>query len=215
MGARASRRPWPRQLATTDAHAARASSSGSAKAVGTPFPAWTRDTNSWEMLEAASPSAPPRAATRAGTSCACGSHDVDMSRAMNCVIWPGSAAAGSPTQSVVTVCSTASDPMCSSSRGISFGSAKPAATAAAAVAAAAAAAALLALLARLARRRRRRLLRRRRRRPRRREVRLKRVGVGLLQRHQHLPEVAGEHGVYRRRLLQQREELRHLLARVS
>jgi hypothetical protein len=74
---------------------------------------------------------------------------------------------------------------------------------------------LLALLARLARRRRRRLLRRRRRRPRRREVRLKRVGVGLLQRHQHLPEVAGEHGVYRRRLLQQREELRHLLARLS
>ena len=132
---------WPRQLATTDAHAARASSSGSAKAVGTPFPAWTRETNSWEMLEAASPSAPPRAATRAGTSCACGSHDVDMSRAMNCVIWPGSAAAGSPTHSVVTVCSTASDPMCSSSRGISFGSAKPAATAAAAVAAAAAAAA--------------------------------------------------------------------------
>mmetsp|Transcript_41128 Transcript_41128/g.87786 ORF Transcript_41128/g.87786 Transcript_41128/m.87786 type:complete len:254 (-) Transcript_41128:359-1120(-) len=108
----------PRQVATSCLHRCLASSSGSHKHVGKPAVPSSKLTISAALFCTASASSESSESNSADTSCECGIHEADD---VVCIcITPGSAIAGSPTHRTVSMCSTASEPRCNSSRGSSL-----------------------------------------------------------------------------------------------
>mmetsp|Transcript_3292 Transcript_3292/g.7002 ORF Transcript_3292/g.7002 Transcript_3292/m.7002 type:complete len:218 (+) Transcript_3292:3617-4270(+) len=107
----------PRQLATSCRQRCRASSLGSHRHGSIPTVPSSRLPSSCALFCTDSGSAQLRLSRSAGTSCACGIHEV---LELDCWCGGPSPPFGSPPQSTVSICSTASEPRWRSSSGSSF-----------------------------------------------------------------------------------------------